>query len=52
MTHVQSSGRQVLSRLEGRACPLCTAGELVQTTYKGNLAVVCDDCGTPRVQFW
>ena len=52
MTSAQPSGRQVLRRLAGRECPLCSAGELVESTYKGNRAVVCDDCGTPQVQFW
>ena len=52
MPRTQSPGRQVLARLEGRACAFCSTGELVRSTYKGNDAVVCEDCGTPRVQFW
>ena len=44
--------RLVLERLEGRVCADCGEGELVRGRYRGNLAVVCDHCETPRAQFW
>ncbi|MFC7214286.1 HVO_A0556 family zinc finger protein [Saliphagus sp. GCM10025334] len=45
-------GRQLLVALEGQLCPSCRAGSLVRTEYKGNSAVCCEECGTPRVQLW
>lgn len=42
----------MLSALEGRDCAFCADGTLVREAYKGNRAVVCDSCGTPRAQFW
>ncbi|AFZ72257.1 HVO_A0556 family zinc finger protein [Natronobacterium gregoryi] len=45
--------RRLLSALEGRSCPTCDdGGTLERATYKGNAAVICDACGTPRVQVW
>ncbi|WP_084777715.1 HVO_A0556 family zinc finger protein [Natrialba sp. SSL1] len=43
---------QLLSLLEGRPCPACSAGELESQEYKDNLAAVCDSCGTPQAQLW
>ncbi|WP_049922682.1 HVO_A0556 family zinc finger protein [Halopiger djelfimassiliensis] len=43
---------QLLSLLEGRTCPACSDGELERGVYKDKRAVVCDTCGTPRVQVW
>lgn len=49
----QSNGQQqLLAMLEGRSCPNCPDGELERDTYKDNRAIVCDSCGTPRVQVW
>ncbi|WP_186336501.1 HVO_A0556 family zinc finger protein [Natrarchaeobaculum aegyptiacum] len=42
---------RVLERLEGRSCPHCD-GTLERATYKGNRAIVCSGCGTPRAQVW
>lgn len=42
----------VLAALEGDACSFCDAGTLVRGEYKGNAAVVCDDCQTPGAQLW
>nr|WP_305880597.1 HVO_A0556 family zinc finger protein [Halovivax cerinus] len=42
----------VLHRLRGDRCPHCEDGTLVLGTYKGNRAVLCDDCETPRAQLW
>ncbi|MFC6763679.1 HVO_A0556 family zinc finger protein [Natrinema soli] len=44
--------RQLLAMLEGRSCQYCPDGELERGTYKDNRAIVCDSCGTPRVQVW
>lgn len=46
------TGQQLLVRLEGRACAFCDDGTLERDEYKGNNAVVCDECGTPTVQSW
>ena len=49
----QSGGtQQLLATLAGRSCPDCADGELERETYKGKQAVVCGQCGTPRVQVW
>ncbi|EMA40228.1 HVO_A0556 family zinc finger protein [Halobiforma nitratireducens] len=43
----------VLAALEGRSCPHCDGdGTLERGEYKGNEAVLCDGCETPRVQVW
>lgn len=52
MAKSQSAGRQMLSLLEGRSCGFCDGGALERAEYKGNEAVVCDQCGTPRAQLW
>ncbi|SDQ29615.1 HVO_A0556 family zinc finger protein [Natronobacterium texcoconense] len=45
--------RRLLSALEGQTCPSCDDdGTLERGRYKGNRAVVCDACDTPRVQVW
>ncbi len=44
--------RAVLRELAGADCPTCEAGTLVRERYKGNRAVVCDECETPRAQVW
>ncbi|PCR92315.1 HVO_A0556 family zinc finger protein [Natrinema ejinorense] len=49
----QSGGdRRLLAMLEGRSCHHCSEGELERASYKDNRAVICDSCGTPRVQLW
>lgn len=52
MAKSQSANEDVLVALEGRSCDYCEGGTLVADTYKGNSAVVCEDCGTPEVQVW
>lgn len=47
-----SGDEQLLAILEGRSCPACSDGELERDRYKGNVAVVCDSCATPRAQVW
>ncbi|QLG50307.1 HVO_A0556 family zinc finger protein [Natrinema halophilum] len=49
----QTSGKgRLLAILEGEPCPSCAEGQLEQSRYKNNRAVVCDSCGTPRAQVW
>lgn len=45
-------GDSVLAALEGKTCSYCDTGTLVRDSYKGNAAVVCDDCETPTAQLW
>ncbi|SFB71247.1 hypothetical protein SAMN05444422_101399 [Halobiforma haloterrestris] len=50
---VDSDERKLMATLEGRSCPHCEGdGTLERGEYKGNAAVVCDGCETPRVQVW
>ncbi|WP_174811821.1 HVO_A0556 family zinc finger protein [Salinadaptatus halalkaliphilus] len=44
--------RRLLDVLEERPCSFCETGTLERGLYKGNNAVVCDNCGTPRAQLW
>lgn len=44
--------RPVVAALTGTDCSFCDEGMLVQGTYKGNNAVLCDACETPGAQFW
>ncbi|MFP8955164.1 HVO_A0556 family zinc finger protein [Natrialbaceae archaeon A-CW3] len=52
MAATNGDGRQLLSALEGRRCPSCRTGSLVRDRYKGNLAALCEECGTPQAQLW
>lgn len=33
-------------------CPTCGNGKFVQEMYKGTDAIVCGECGTPRIRVW
>lgn len=46
-----SQSAVLLGKLDEDDCEFCE-GDLVASTYKGNDAVVCDDCGTPTIQLW
>ncbi|WP_339102621.1 HVO_A0556 family zinc finger protein [Haloterrigena salinisoli] len=46
------SERDLLAQLEHRDCTYCSDGSLVRDQYKGNTAIVCDQCGVPTVQLW
>ncbi|WP_191967162.1 MULTISPECIES: HVO_A0556 family zinc finger protein [Haloferax] len=46
-----SQSAVLLNRLDEDNCSFCD-GDLVVSTYKGNDAVVCDECGTPTIQLW
>ncbi len=52
MATTQSDGSRLVALLEGRACPSCSDGKLEKGRYKGNEAVICDSCETPRAQLW
>ncbi len=52
MAKAELGERGVLQQLRGDDCPGCEQGELVLGTYKGNRAVICDHCDTPRAQVW
>ncbi|MFC4543278.1 HVO_A0556 family zinc finger protein [Halosolutus amylolyticus] len=41
-----------LDQLEDTACTFCDSGLLVRNQYKGNDAVVCNNCETPAMQVW
>jgi hypothetical protein len=41
----------LLARLQGRDCPDCE-GSVALGTYKGNVAVLCEACGTPTLQLF
>ncbi|MCU4925412.1 hypothetical protein OB905_05335 [Halobacteria archaeon AArc-dxtr1] len=49
---IDHDGASVLTVLAGRPCPDCEGGQLERGTYKGNRAVLCDSCETPRAQTW
>lgn len=50
---VDTDERKLMAILEGRSCPHCEGdGTLERGEYKGNTAVICDGCETPRVQVW
>lgn len=46
------TGQHLLERLENTGCKFCEDGVLVRQRYKGNDAVVCDNCETPTMQIW
>lgn len=48
----RSDRELLLDRLAGEECEFCDGGTLVRDTYKDNVALVCDDCGSPTAQFW
>jgi len=51
MTEATHASHPVIEALEGEPCQHCP-GTLERDTYKGNDAVVCPECGTPRAQLW
>lgn len=48
----QDASESVLAVLAGTDCDWCGAGTLVREEFKGDDAMVCDDCGTPAVRVW
>ena len=49
--HVDNRDAVMESVLQG-TCSYCGRDSLARESYKGNDAVVCEDCGTPAAQFW
>lgn len=54
MQHVssQNASKSLLAALAGDDCGWCDAGTLARGEFKGDDAVVCDDCGTPAARVW
>ena len=42
----------ILAELRHTECRWCASGTLDVARFKGNAALVCDECGTPGVQLW
>jgi hypothetical protein len=54
MQHVssQDTSDAVLAALVGDDCSWCEAGTLAREEFKGDAAVVCEECGTPGARVW
>ena len=48
----QDTSDSLLGSLVGNDCSWCTAGTLARGEFKGDDAVVCDECGTPGARVW
>ena len=48
----QDASESVLAALVGDGCHWCAAGTLERETFKGDDAVVCENCGTPAARVW
>jgi hypothetical protein len=48
----QDASKSLLGSLVGDDCDWCGAGTLERGEFKGDEAVVCDDCGTPVARIW
>ncbi|WP_168215805.1 HVO_A0556 family zinc finger protein [Halorussus ruber] len=44
--------KSLLAELVGEECCWCTSGTLAREEFKGDEAVVCDECGTPGARVW
>lgn len=42
----------LLAALAGDDCRWCATGTLSRRQFKGDDAVVCEDCGTPAARVW
>ena len=42
----------LLATLVGDDCAWCATGELTRESFKGDDAVVCENCGTPAARVW
>ncbi|MFC4447500.1 MULTISPECIES: HVO_A0556 family zinc finger protein [Halorussus] len=54
MQHVASedAAEPLLVTLAGDDCRWCASGTLAREQFKGDDAVVCEDCGTPAARVW
>jgi hypothetical protein len=41
-----------LAALAGDDCRWCATGTLARESFKGDAAVVCENCGTPAARVW
>ncbi|UPV75209.1 hypothetical protein M0R89_03850 [Halorussus limi] len=48
----QDASTPVLAALVGDECSWCAAGTLAREEFKGDAAVVCEECGTPAARVW
>lgn len=48
----ETARTSVIAELRHTQCRWCASGTLLEARFKGNAALVCDECGTPGVQFW
>lgn len=47
------TGEPLVEKLSGTECQYDECGgRLRRSTFKGDVAVVCEDCGTPAVRLW
>lgn len=48
----QDASDSVLAALVGDECSWCATGALAREEFKGDEAVVCEECGTPAARVW
>ncbi|WP_202932651.1 HVO_A0556 family zinc finger protein [Halorussus salinus] len=48
----QDTSDAVLAALVGDDCSWCATGALAREEFKGDAAVVCEECGTPAARVW
>jgi len=48
----QDTSESVLAALVGDECSWCEGGVLAHEEFKGDAAVVCEECGTPAARVW
>ena len=48
----QNSPEPLFAALVGDDCRWCATGTLAREAFKGDDAVVCEDCGTPAARVW
>lgn len=49
---VEDGRRRLFEQLADQECGFCSGGSLVRAQFRGNDAVVCEECGTPAVRLW
>jgi hypothetical protein len=52
MTEVPTRTTEPIAALAGADCGWCGATALRRGTYKGDRAMVCEDCGTPALRLF
>jgi len=54
MQHVSASDSStaLLDGLAGDDCRWCATGTLARREFKGDAAVVCENCDTPAARVW